>query len=134
MSKFKLLSKMPALLLALLLFASTHVDAMKCVLQSKHTSQPGWWNLVATSPPAVVNAVYANTRIRNCWAMPLTAVDNSTRALTTLSLFPSQYPLMRTLDANPYQMIDQRNGYTYYFNVCDNTVPTSMQTPHVSHR
>jgi len=23
--------------------------AMKCVMQSKHTSQPGWWNLVTLS-------------------------------------------------------------------------------------
>jgi len=28
---------------------------------------------------------------------------------------------MKTLDANPYQMVDSQNGYTYYFNVCDNT-------------
>jgi len=36
---------------------------------------------------------------------------------------------MRTLDANPYQMIDQKNGYTYYFNVCDNTVSSPAQQP-----
>jgi len=31
------------------------------------------------------------------------------------------YPLMRTLDATPYQMIDKTNSYTYFFNICDNT-------------
>merc|ERR1712072_975184 len=31
------------------------------------------------------------------------------------------YPLMKTLDAAPYQMGDKKAGYTYFFNVCDNT-------------
>jgi len=31
------------------------------------------------------------------------------------------YPLMKTLDANPYQMTDNNQGYSYFFNVCDNT-------------